>query len=384
MTTTHFRPVTAEIDLGAVRANVAELKQAAGPAELMAVVKADAYGHGAVEVARAAADAGAAWLGVALVEEGVELRQAGIEAPILVLSEPPLVAADTVVAADLTPVVYRERWADALAKALVASGAGGPLSVHVKVDTGMHRAGCDVDDLVALARVVRSHDELRLGGVMTHFAVADEPEHPANDAQQESFESAVAQLREAGFDPGLVHAANSAALLTRPTTRYDLVRCGIALYGIPPAPSLDGAISLAPVMSLRAEVSHVRRVQRGEAISYGLRYPLAKESTIATVPIGYGDGVPRRLGHVGGHVLIGGRRRPIAGTITMDQLMADCADDDVRVGAEVVLIGTQPGPDGEPGDEQEITATEWAELVDTIGYEITCGVGARVPRRFVS
>lgn len=369
-----FRPVAAEIDLDAVRANVATLAAVAGDADLMAVVKADAYGHGAVEVSGAALDAGAAWLGVAMVEEGAALREAGIEAPVLVLSEPPLAAAAAVVAHRLTPVVYRESWVEALAKAVADAGRG-HLGVHLKVDTGMHRAGCDGTEAVRVATAVAARDELAFEGLMTHLAVADELDHPATADQLAGFEAVRAELRRAGFDPPLVHAANSAATLVKPEARYGLVRCGIALYGIPPAPELEGKADLRPVMSLTAEVSQVRRVEAGEGISYGLRYQPARPATIATVPVGYGDGVPRRLGHVGGEVLLGGRRHPIAGTITMDQLMVDCGDDPVAPGDEVVLIGTQ-------GDES-ITATEWAQRLDTIGYEITCGIGSRVPRRYV-
>lgn len=369
-----FRPVEAQIDLAAIAANVAALSDLAGDASLMAVVKADAYGHGAVEVAKTATRAGAEWLGVALVEEGVELREAGIDGPILVLSEPPVVAAEAVVAARLTPTVYGEQWIGALAEAVAASGSSSSLPVHLKVDTGMHRAGCDAGDALAIAKAVVSHGELVLEGVMTHFAVADEVDHPATDEQIAGFTTVLAELAAAGITPDVVHAANSAAAMTRPEARYDLVRCGIALYGIAPAPELEGRVELAPAMSLAAQVSHVRRVDGGEGVSYGLRYRLERPGTIATVPIGYADGVPRRLGHVGGEVLVGGRRRPIAGTVTMDQIMVDCGDDEVSPGDDVVLIGRQ-------GDE-EITASEWAVRLDTIAYEITCGIGARVPRRY--
>lgn len=369
-----FRPVEAQIDLSAIAANVAALSELAGDAALMAVVKADAYGHGAVEVARAAKRAGAGWLGVALVEEGVGLREAGIDGPILVLSEPPLAAAEAVAAARLTPVVYRERWIDALAQAVAKSDSNAPLPVHLKVDTGMHRAGCDPEEALGLAKAVASHGELVLEGLMTHFAVADELDHPATEAQLGSFRAVLAELEDAGVTPPIVHAANSAAAMTRPEARYDLVRCGIALYGIPPAPALDGRLDLVPAMSLSAEVSQVRRVDRGDGVSYGLRYRLERPATIATVPIGYADGVPRRLGHVGGEVLVGGRRRSIAGTVTMDQIMVDCGDDEVSPGDDVVLIGRQ--------GVEEITASDWAVLLDTIAYEITCGIGARVPRRY--
>lgn len=370
-----FRRVDARVDLAAVRSNVAVLARFAGDAALMAVVKADAYGHGAVPVARAAVEAGAPWLGVALVEEGIELREAGLTAPVLVLSEPPPDAAGAVVAHDLTPVVYRTPFVEALAKSVADSDRSEPLPVHLKVDTGMHRVGCDGAEALRLADSVAGFEELELEGLMTHFAVADEVDHPATAEQMRRFASCRAELAEHGHEPPLVHAANSAATLTLPETRHDLVRCGIAVYGIAPSPALDGVADLRPVMSLRAEVTQVRRVPAGEGISYGLRYRLDRPATIAVVSIGYGDGVPRRLGHVGGEVLVGGRRRPIAGTVTMDQLMADCGDDEVGVGDEVVLIGGQ-------GDEA-VTAQEWGERLETIGYEVTCGIGPRVPRRYV-
>lgn len=369
-----YRSALAEIDLGAVRANVECLAALAGDAALMAVVKADGYGHGAVPVARAALDAGAGWLGVATVEEGIELRDAGIDAPVLVLSEPRPAAAGAVVANRLVPVVYREVWIDALAEAVSTTGGTEPLPVHLKVDTGMHRAGCDPDDAVTVAKAIAKRAELRLEGLMTHLAVADEPEHPATADQLAGFENVRTALEKADLVPDVVHAANSAATIAFPEARYDLVRCGIAVYGIPPSPALDGRASLQPVMRLRAEVAQVRRVGAGEGISYGHRYRPERDATIAVVPLGYGDGVPRRLGQVGGEVLIGGRRRPIGGVVTMDQFMVDCGDDPIEVGDEAVLIGRQ-GAD-------EVTANEWARLLDTIGYEITCGVSARVPRRY--
>lgn len=370
-----FRPAVAEVDLGAIRANVETLASVAGGAELMAVVKADGYGHGAVEVSAAALEAGARWLGVALVEEGMALREAGIRAPVLVLSEPPVTAAAAVLEHALTPVVYREPWIEALAKAVADAGRDAPLAVHLKVDTGMHRAGCDPAAAVPLARLVAGRDELALEGLMTHLAVADELDHPVTDAQIAVFERVRQELAETGIEPPVVHASNSAATLTRAEARYSLVRCGIALYGIPPSPALDGFAPLRPAMSLRARVSQVRRVAAGDGISYGLRYRLERPATIAVVPVGYGDGVPRRLGQVGGEVLIGGQRRPIAGTVTMDQLMVDCGEDAVEAGDEAVLLGRQ-------GDE-EITAIEWGERLDTIAYEVTCGVGSRVPRAYL-
>jgi alanine racemase len=369
--------VWAEIDLEAVRANVRALVgTVVAPAAVCAVVKADGYGHGAVPIARAALDAGATWLAVALVEEGVELRDAGIDAPILVLSEPVPDAASVVIAQHLTPVVYTTGGVDALAKAAIASGAGESIAVHMKVDTGMHRVGCSPAEAVTLAQhITGDRPELRLAGTCTHFAVADEPSNPYTAEQVQSFEEVLATLRANGIDPGIVHACNTAGAITTPAARYDMVRAGIGIYGIPPAPELASAVALQPALAVKARVSHVQQLAAGERVSYGLRYRADQATTLATVPIGYADGVPRELSHNGGAALVGGRRCTIAGTVTMDQLMVDVGDARVQVGDEVVLLGRQ-------GDE-EITATEWAERMNTIAYTVVCGIGPRVPRRYV-
>ncbi|HEX4776555.1 MAG TPA: alanine racemase [Acidimicrobiia bacterium] len=369
-----FRPAWVEVDLAALRHNVAVLRDVAAPAEVMAVVKADAYGHGAGPVARAAVEAGAAWLGVALVEEGVALREAGVDAPVMVLSEPPPEAASTVVAQDLTPVVYTLPGIEALAKAATGFERRAPFAVHLKVDTGMHRVGCSVRDAPMLLEAILDHDELALGGVCTHFAVADDPDDGYTAHQLARFDALLHDLAARGLRPPIVHTANSAATIMFPDARRDLVRCGIAVYGIAPSPHVGPPVDLQPVLSFKTRVTHVKRVAAGERISYGLRYRLARDATIATIPVGYADGVPRNLGHVGGEVLVRGRRHPIAGTVTMDQLMVDVGDARVDVDDEVVLIGRQ-------GDE-EITATDWAERLGTIPYEVVCGIGARVPRGY--
>jgi alanine racemase len=238
----------------------------------------------------------------------------------------------------------------------------------------MHRVGVAPADALAVATEIERHPDLELEGVFTHCAVADEPDNPFTDVQLDRFEVVLDQLADAGIAPGLRHAANSATAIVHPRGRYDLVRAGISVYGIAPAPGLAADLNLRPALSLGAEVSMVKRVSAGEGISYGLRHRLERDTNVATVPIGYADGVPRRLGLVGGAVLVGGRRRPILGVVTMDQLMVDCGDDEVEVGDDVVLIGRQ-------GDE-EITAEEWAGLLDTIAYEVVCGIGPRVPRHY--
>jgi len=370
------RSVWSEIDLDAVRANVTALRELASPAEFLAVVKANAYGHGAVPVARAALEAGASWLGIARVEEAVQLRDAGIEARIMLLSEPAPAAIADVVAHDITPVVYTEAGIDSLAKGVIDAGRTRALPVHLKVDTGMHRVGCTPADAVALARLVATRDQLELTGVCTHLAVADEPDDAYTPEQLERFDAVLGALDEAGLLPPLVHAANSAGMLVHPRARHSLVRVGIAMYGLPPAPALHGhgGVVLQPVMSLRARVTLVKELPAGARLSYGLRYELDRPSRIATVPAGYADGVPRNLGLHGGEVLIGGRRLPIAGVVTMDQLLVDVGAAPVAAGDEVVLIGRQGA--------EEITATEWAQHLGTINYEIVTGIGARVPRTY--
>jgi alanine racemase len=364
--------VWTEVDLDAVRANVAALAEFAAPAALLAVVKANGYGHGAVPVARTALAGGARWLGVARVEEGAQLREAGIDAPVMVLSEPPAENAGVVVAAGLTPVVYTEPGVDALADA--AEAAGERLAVHLKVDTGMHRVGCTPSRALGLAQRVARSASLELAGVCTHLAVADEPDDPFTGEQLGCFDAVLDQLGRAGLRPPLVHAANSAALLTRPDARYDLVRIGIACYGLDPAPGLASGLALRPALSLRARVTMVQDLPAGAAVSYGRRYRLERPGRVATVPVGYADGVPRNFGLVGGEVLVRGRRLPVAGVVTMDQLLVDAGDAPVEIGDQVVLLGEQGA--------ERITATEWAQRLGTISYEVVTRIGARVPRTY--
>ena len=370
------RPAWAEVDLSAIRHNASVLRSAAGPAELCAVVKAGGYGHGAVEVARAALSGGASRLAVALVEEGRELRAAGVGAPVLILSEPPADAMAEVVEASLTPTVYTRAGLDALRRALRAVPGRPPFPVHVKVDTGMHRVGAATEEAVALAVDVAADPALHLEGFWTHLAVSDEVDHPYNGVQFDRYDAALDRLQERGVRPAIRHASNSGGTLWHSRGRYDMVRCGIALYGLAPAPSGPPVPELRPAMSLKARVSYVKRVAAGERLSYGLRYELPVDSVVATVPLGYADGVTRGLSAAGVEVLVDGRRRPLAGTVTMDQLLVDCGPDaDVCAGDEVVLLGRQ-------GD-QVIGAWDWATAVGTIAYEVVCGISGRVPRVYL-
>ncbi|MFN3258258.1 MAG: alanine racemase [Ilumatobacter sp.] len=358
----------AEIDLDAIGHNVETIRRRVAPSALWAVVKANGYGHGAIGVARAAMDAGAEGLCVALVQEGVELRRAGIDAPILLLSEPPPELAATIIEHRLTPAVYQRRFLDAL----VAERPTG-LPVHLLVDTGMQRVGAHPHAAVSMATAIEQRaPELRLAGVFTHLAVADDAA-AANVSFTEEQLATFAKVIEQLGDVPLVHAANSAGALAHPASRLSMVRVGIAMYGISPGDGVSELCAdLRPALELRARVAFVKQVRAGSRISYGLRHRFGEDTTVATIPIGYADGVPRRLWATGGAVLIGGRRCPIVGVVTMDQLMVDCGDVDVRVGDDVTLIGRQ--------DDAVVTAEEWGRRLDTIGYEIVCGISGRVPR----
>jgi alanine racemase len=359
-----LRPAWVDVDLDAIRHNVRVLKPDA--AELMAVVKANGYGHGDVEVTRAALEAGATWIGVALVEEGIRLRAAGIEAPILLLSEPPPGAERAAIEATLTPTLYTENGIARLA------GAAGrrSLSVHVKVDTGMHRVGLWPPEEAApfVDRVVGAG--LVPAGLWTHFARADDDEVTTKE-QLARFHEVVDDVRRRGHRPRFIHAANSAAAILYPDTHFDLVRIGLALYGIEPRPGVGSHLSLRAALTWRSVATMVKRLPAGEPVSYGHRYRVPRPTSIATVPVGYADGYPRLLSSRA-DALIGGHRVRVAGAVTMDQVLLDCGDHPVEVGEEVVLLGTQ--------GSETVTAEELARHAETIPYEIVSRVGERVPR----
>ncbi len=366
---TGLRPTRIEVDLDAVRANVHHLG-ALADAEVCAVVKADGYEHGAAPVARAALDGGATWLAVALVEEGIELRDAGLDAPILVLSEPPIAAVPELLEAKLTPTAYREPFLAVLDAAGRQRAA--PIPVHVKVDTGMGRVGIPSGELTERLRQVAAADGLDVQGIFTHLARADEPDVDTTDRQLAAFEAALDEAAKLGVRPRLRHAANTAGTLLHPSARYDLVRPGIGIYGLSPAAEVDAAEhGLTPALHLLSEVSYAKRVDAGTPVSYGHRWRAPDDGWIATVPIGYADGVPRALTNRA-QVLLGGRRRPMVGSVTMDQLMVWCGDDEPIVGDEVVLLGSQ--------GEETIRAEEWAAAADTITYEIVTQLSVRLPR----
>ncbi|MCY3911559.1 MAG: alanine racemase [bacterium] len=368
-----MRPTWADINLEAIAHNTGLLAELVHPAGLCAVVKADAYGHGMIPVARTAVEAGATTLAVALVDEGRRLREDGIEVPILLLSEPRPYEFAEVVEHRLIPTVYQGEGLAAAAAA--AAAANQRLPVHLKVDTGMARVGAPPAEVLMLADAIEERDTLELAGVWTHCAVADEPDNPFTAYQIEQFNHLLSRLRLGGHQDFCRHLANSAVAMAHPAGRFDMVRCGIALYGIPPSPALADCLPLQPAMTVRTEVAMVKTIAAGTPVSYGHHYFAPSDTQLATIPIGYADGWTRRLGTSGGEVLIGGRRRPIAGVVTMDQTMVDCGlDHPVSPGDEVILLGRQ-------GDE-EITATDTAQRLDTIAYEIICQFGRRVPLRF--
>ncbi|MGY0059352.1 alanine racemase [Streptomyces sp. LZ34] len=367
----------AVVDLTALRANVRALRAAAPGAELMAVVKSDAYGHGAVPCARAAREAGASWLGTAMPEEALALRAAGDTGRVLCWLWTPGGPWREAIEADVD-VSLSGMWA--LREAVAAARACGRTArVQLKGDTGLGRNGCPPEDwpeLVAAARAAEAAGTVKVTGVWSHFACADEPGHPSIAAQLEAFRAMLAQAEGAGLRPEVRHIANSPATLTLPESHFDLVRTGIAMYGISPSPEVGhpGDFGLRPVMTLVASLASVKRVPGGHGVSYGHRYVTPGPTTLALVPVGYADGIPRHASGTG-PVLVAGKWRTVAGTVAMDQFVVDLGGDAAAAGDEAVLFG--------PGDRGEPTAEDWARAVGTIAYEIVTRIGARVPRVYV-
>ncbi|WP_069171137.1 alanine racemase [Streptomyces griseus] len=367
----------AEIDLAALRANVRALRARASGAELMAVVKSDAYGHGAVRCAEAALEAGATWLGTATPQEALALRAAGLGGRVMCWLWTPGGPWREAIEAGID-VSVSGMWALGEVAA-AATEAGVPARVQLKADTGLGRNGCqpaDWPELVSAARAAEDEGLLRVTGLWSHFACADEPGHPSITPQLNVFRDMVAYAEKEGVRPEVRHMANSPATLTLPESHFDLVRTGIAMYGISPSPELGtpADFGLRPVMTLAASVALVKQVPPGHGISYGHHYTTSAETTLALVPVGYADGVPR---HASGRgpVLVAGRRRTVAGRVAMDQFVVDLEGDTSAPGAEAVLFG--------PGDRGEPSAEDWAVAADTIAYEIVTRIGGRVPRVYV-
>jgi alanine racemase len=359
------------VDLDAITANVAAIRERVTPGMVMAVVKAGGYGHGAVPSARAALRGGASWLGVVHVREALELRAAGIGAPVLCLMA---IGTDDHAAAITGGIDLAASTPDMVARITAAAArAGTQARVHLKADTGLSRGGATAAEwpsVVDAALHAQARGQLTVAGLWSHFAASDEPGNPSVSAQLIAFQEAVEYAEKAGVTPEVRHIANTAAVITVPQARYDMVRVGGGIYGLSTLPG--GAPGwLRPAMTLRARLAQVKRVPAGTGVSYNHRYVTAAAATLGLLPLGYADGVPRGAR---GHALIfaRGRRWPIAGTVCMDQFVIDFGDEPVAAGEEVVLWG--------PGDHGEATAQEWAEALGTISYDLVCGLGARVPR----
>ena len=365
-----------EIDLAALTHNVKELKNILSPnTQLMAVVKADAYGHGAIAVSQTVLQAGASWLGVATIPEGIELREAGIEAPILVLGATYTTEQVKAIAHwHLQPTICTVKQALIFSEFLVTLNQS--LPVHAKLDTGMSRLGTPWQEATEFVQLIQRLPNLKLASVYSHLATADSPDQTIMLQQHEKFKLAIAQIKIAGINPDRLHLANSAATLAHPDLHYDLVRVGLANYGLYPAPHLQSVVNLKPVMQVKARVTQVKTIEAGTGVSYGHQFVAKQQTQIAVVGIGYADGIPRNLSNKM-QVLIRGKFVPQVGSVTMDQLMLDVsAIPDLEVGEVVTLLGE----DG----ENQISADDWAATLGTISWEILCGFKNRLPRVAVS
>jgi alanine racemase len=365
----------AVVDLGAIAHNVRVLREHAGAAQVMAVVKADGYGHGATQVARTALAAGAAELGVATVDEALALRADGITAPVLAWLHPPGIDFGPALLADVEIAVSSVRQLEELLDA--GRRTGRAATVTVKVDTGLNRNGVALGQYPAMLNALRqavAENAVRLRGLMSHMVFADEPDNPINNVQAGRFTEIVAQTRSQGVHFEVAHLSNSSSTMSRPDLAFDMVRPGIAVYGLSPVPIL-GDMGLVPAMTVKCAVALVKSVRAGEGVSYGHTWIAERDTTVALMPVGYADGVFRSLG---GRldVLINGRRRPGVGRICMDQFVVDLGPGhtDVAEGDEAILFG--PGSRGEP------TAQEWADLLDTIHYEVVTSPRGRVTRTY--
>jgi len=356
----------AEISLEAVKFNIGEIKKLTSPGvKFMAVTKANAYGHGAVAISRAAVEAGADYLGVANLREALELREAGILSPILILTESPTSVTDEIIQHGLTQTIYSFSEAKALSDE--AEKRKKPAKVHIKIDTGMGRVVVAPSEATAFITKASSLPGLIIEGIFTHFAVAEDPEDHFTRQQFEKFQQIASKLQNIP----ILHSANSAAVLFHPETHLDMVRVGLMMYGLYPQGNSRRLINLKPALSFKSRITYLKKVPAGATISYGRTYVTPSETMIATIPVGYADGYSRRLSNRG-QVIIRGKRFPVVGNVTMDLIMVNVGEARVEVGDEVILIGEQNG--------QLISADEIANLEGTISYEVVCSIGKRVPR----
>jgi alanine racemase len=367
------RPTRAEVNLANLRHNLRVMQRSAGGAEVWAVLKADGYGHGAKGVARTLERAGATGICVALLEEGIELREAGIRVPILITGGYFGRAFGEVLRHSLTPVLHDPAQVEALADEVRYSGAE-PANVHVKIDTGMSRLGVLPREVPKMAEMLARHREVQVSGLMTHFACADAGDPESIEAQMDLFDQACASLKSLGIDPPLRHAANSAAILQSPRSHLNVVRPGIALFGVEPRAGI--CKELRPVMQVRTELVAVREIPAGQSVGYGATWTAKRVSRIATIPMGYADGLSRAMSNRA-ELLVRGKRAPVVGIVSMDMAMLDVTEiDDVHSGDECVVLGSQKGPLG----QDTISAEEIAGRLGTIPWEVLTDISRRVPR----
>jgi alanine racemase len=363
-----------QVDLDAIRANLARLSEIAGGTPLLAVVKADGYGHGMLPVARAAREAGVPWLGVATLDEAAALRADGDIGRLLAWLVVPGEDYRPVIEADVDVSVSSAQVLSEIAG--TAREIGAPARVHLKVDSGLNRGGCalaDWPDLVAQARAAEDQGQITVAGVWSHYACADVPDHPANDEQDKAFSWALEIAEAAGLRPEVRHLSASAATIARPGARYDLVRVGIAMYGLSPIPDRFPAedLGLVQAMTVTARLALTKAIDAGASVSYGHTWTADRSTLLGLVPVGYAEGIPRSASSVA-EVSVRGQRRPIAGRVCMDQFLVDLGDEDVSAGEQILLFGPE-GP----------TAQDWAEACDTISYEIVTRIGGRFERRYI-
>ncbi len=372
------RPTVAEIDLACIARNIQAIRKTVGPdCEILGVVKADAYGHGAIPVARTALNNGASWLGVALVEEGITLRKSGIIAPILVLAQLFPAQAQAALRYNLSCATATYEFAEALSNAAVKEGK--KAKCHVKVDTGMGRIGLHPNQIVNFVKHIAMLPNIEIEGIFTHLATAEDEDRSFLYHQLSLFNDAIEALRHNGIEAQYYHAANSVAAVTIPEARFDIVRPGIFMYGLTPlygecAKRIRTELDIAPALSLKTRAAFVKRCPQGASIGYGATYTTDRDCTIVTLPIGYADGFPRALSNCG-EVLIKGKKLPVVGRVCMDECMVCAGDLEVDIEDEVIIIGEQ--------GKEEIAAEDVAEKARTISHEILCGISRRVPRVYL-
>ncbi|RLE14913.1 alanine racemase [Candidatus Aerophobetes bacterium] len=365
-----MRPTRVEIDLDSIAYNIHQIRKKVGnKTKIMAVMKANAYGHGAVEVAKVAIDAGAQWLAVALVEEAIQLREAGIQSPILILGSTPPDQVHEVIKYNLSQTVCSRELIETLSNE--AQSWNQTAKVHIKVDTGLGRLGIFPEEVAAFVKESSCLEGIEIEGIFTHFSVADE-DKAFTELQIKKFKEVISNLEREKIHIPLKHAANSAAVVGFASSYFNLVRPGIILYGLYPSPEMNRTIPLKPAMSFKTKITYLKRVPAGYSLSYDRTFTTKRKSLIAILPVGYADGYPRALSNKG-EVLIKGKRAPVVGMICMDMTLVDVTHiPDVKVGDEVVLFGKQNGA--------QISADEIASKSDLINYEILCGISKRVPR----